>query len=309
MRKVKTYQDYVLGDPLPLKDQKILFEKILKHDKKAEEELILRHLPYVKNIATKYLNQGLSLEDLISEGTIGLLRAFKVYLQSGNFDKTFGWFAARYINYRIKVKLKQQNRITKAEDQLQTRDRLYTIEESVERKQTIAKLKEIKSSCLTNREQEVLEVYTDNEHGDKASLARKYQVSIGRLEQLNARALKKVINCYETSTLLTYLDDPKSAKEELEQKRKQYIETSINEKKWYYLYELLKTYQTKYNSILVPRTYKTINGYDYDESGECLGEWLNKQYLAYKNETIDLKKLDLLNLIGFQKFVRVKSKK
>ena len=44
-----------------------------------KEELIHGHLPYVISIAKKYIGQGLSIEDLIGEGNIGLMKAVDKY--------------------------------------------------------------------------------------------------------------------------------------------------------------------------------------------------------------------------------------
>ncbi len=50
-----------------------------KGDVKARERLASANLRFVVNVAKKYQNQGLSLNDLISEGNIGLLNAIERY--------------------------------------------------------------------------------------------------------------------------------------------------------------------------------------------------------------------------------------
>jgi len=48
-------------------------------DKTAKDKLVQANLRFVVNVAKKYRNQGMSLEDLISEGNIGLMNAVERY--------------------------------------------------------------------------------------------------------------------------------------------------------------------------------------------------------------------------------------
>jgi RNA polymerase primary sigma factor len=61
-------------------------------DRKALEELVRRNLRFVVAVARPYARHGVSLEDLINEGNIGLIRAAQ------RFDVTRGF---RFISYAV----------------------------------------------------------------------------------------------------------------------------------------------------------------------------------------------------------------
>jgi RNA polymerase primary sigma factor len=64
---------------LTREEEDTLTRKAVAGDKDAREKLIKANLRFVVNVAKKYQNQGLPLDDLISEGNIGLMNAIKKY--------------------------------------------------------------------------------------------------------------------------------------------------------------------------------------------------------------------------------------
>lgn len=58
-------------------EEQSLIKRIQNGDNDAFEQLVLSNLGFVINIAKRYQNHGLSLNDLISEGNIGLMNAAK----------------------------------------------------------------------------------------------------------------------------------------------------------------------------------------------------------------------------------------
>lgn len=86
-----------LGKPLTKKQEK----------KATDDELIKANLRYVVKVAHQYKNMGLSLEDLIQEGNLGLLEALKSFDRNAN--KKFITYAVYYIKLRIRTALTTQN--------------------------------------------------------------------------------------------------------------------------------------------------------------------------------------------------------
>ena len=88
--------------PIPVlsnEEQIKLVMKCHKGDKKARQELIIHNLKLVVSIAKQYLNLGLSFEDLIQEGNLGLLKAIE------KFDPSLGYKFSTYATWWIKAKI------------------------------------------------------------------------------------------------------------------------------------------------------------------------------------------------------------
>lgn len=85
--------------PLSQAEEKDCFFKMKDGDKKAEEKLIKHNLRLVAHIAKKYRNSSIDNEDLISIGSIGLMKAIKTF----SYDKgnNFSTYASRCIENEI----------------------------------------------------------------------------------------------------------------------------------------------------------------------------------------------------------------
>ena len=72
---------------------------------------------------------------------------------------------------------------------------------------------------------------------------------------------------------------------------------------WLEKYKLAKVYYEHYGNLKIPNSFKTINGYDYDENGVALGRWLSTQRQAYKGTNkITENQIKLLEEIGMKWF-------
>src|SRR5689334_4707839 len=82
-------------------DEHELADKIAEGDVQARDRMVRANLRLVVNIARGYTGKGLSLQDLIEEGNLGLLRAVE------GFDPAVGTRFSTYASYWIKQSIKR----------------------------------------------------------------------------------------------------------------------------------------------------------------------------------------------------------
>ncbi len=104
--------DYINGadslpPPLGEKEEKIAYELLKAGDKKGKELLIVHNLRLVVYIAKKFESTGIGLEDLISIGTIGLIKSVNTYNPDKNIK--LATYASRCIENEILMYLRKSN--------------------------------------------------------------------------------------------------------------------------------------------------------------------------------------------------------
>ena len=86
LKKIKifttSYSLNVFEPPLSKEDEEMYIERHLKGDKEARNKLIEHNLRLVAHIVKKYETKGTSADDLISIGTIGLIKGIDSYRPS-----------------------------------------------------------------------------------------------------------------------------------------------------------------------------------------------------------------------------------
>ena len=99
----------ILPPPLTPEEEEKLLQKLSQNDTSVRKTLVERNLRLVVYIAKKFENTGVGIEDLISIGTIGLMKAINTF----NTDKNIklATYASRCIENEILMYLRRSNRI------------------------------------------------------------------------------------------------------------------------------------------------------------------------------------------------------
>ena len=96
---------------IPQEEEVRLAQRIRLGEEEALDKLVRSNLRFVVSVAKKYQNQGVSLSDLINEGSLGLIRA------AHKFDETKGIkfisYAVWWIRQAILQALAEQSRIVR----------------------------------------------------------------------------------------------------------------------------------------------------------------------------------------------------
>ncbi|MDB8789716.1 RNA polymerase sporulation sigma factor SigK [Romboutsia sp. 1001216sp1] len=178
-------------------------------DEHAKEVLIERNMRLVAHIAKKYNNANEEQDDLISIGTIGLIKAIETY----NVDKgtRLATYASKCIeneilmsirtNKKNKVQVSLQDPIgtDKEGNEISLIDVLGTdidyILDQVELKVQIGKLYEQLDKILTKREKEIVLLrygLTTCGYKTQREIAQKLDISRSYVSRIEKRALKKL---------------------------------------------------------------------------------------------------------------------
>jgi RNA polymerase sporulation-specific sigma factor len=216
---IKTDEVYYIGGsealppPLTKEEEEMLIKKLSSGDKTARSLLIERNLRLVVYIARKFENTGINIEDLISIGTIGLIKAVNTF----NPEKKIklATYASRCIENEILMYLRRNNKV-RAEvsfdeplnidwdgnelllsDVLGTEDDVITkdLEADVDRRLLFNALRQ-----LSDREKQIMELRFGLSGGeektqkDVADLLGISQSYISRLEKRIIKRLRKEFN-------------------------------------------------------------------------------------------------------------------
>ena len=198
--------------PLSVDEEAYYMKKSREGDLAAREILILRNLRLVAHVVKKYQCPEYEQEELISIGTIGLIKA----ISTVDADKgRLSTYAARCVENELLMYFRSRKKLTKevsyyepiGTDKEGNEISLLDVIESQERsafevitaKEDAKKVYELIPSVLTDREREVLilryglyggEEYTQREVAEKLGISRSY---ISRIEKT---AIEKLRSCF-----------------------------------------------------------------------------------------------------------------
>ena len=159
----------VLPPPLEREEEREVFARLAEGDESARRTLIERNLRLVVYIARRFENTGINLEDLISIGTIGLIKAIST------FDHTKGarlaTYAARCIENEILMYFRSQRKLqgeVSLSDPIETDKEGNALElidivgtedtllEDLHQQESARKLRRLVGEVLTAREAEII---------------------------------------------------------------------------------------------------------------------------------------------------------
>lgn len=207
-----------LPPPLTKDEEDRLVDKLMVGDEKIRSTLIERNLRLVVYIARKFENTGVNIEDLISVGTIGLIKAVNTF-NPGKRIK-LATYASRCIENEILMYLRRNNK-TKLEvsideplnvdwdgNELLLSDILGTDEDTIYKdleNEAEHKLLVKAIGCLSSRERLIVrmryglgsengEEKTQKEVADLLGISQSY---ISRLEKKIMKRLKREMIRYE----------------------------------------------------------------------------------------------------------------
>lgn len=111
-QSIEKYLEEIGGySPLPPEDEVRLAREIRRNNPRALDQLVKANLRFVISVAKEYQGQGLPLQDLISEGNLGLIKAAQ------RFDETRGFkfisYAVWWIRQSILQALAEQSRVVR----------------------------------------------------------------------------------------------------------------------------------------------------------------------------------------------------
>ena len=193
----------------PEEEVKYLTKFKEEKDEYAKEVLIERNMRLVAHIAKKYNNSSEEQDDLISIGTIGLIKAIETF----NIEKgtRLATYASKCIeneilmsirtNKKNKVQVSLQDPIgmDKEGNEISLIDVLGTdidyILDQVELKVQISKLYEQLDKILTNREKEIILLrygLTTCGYKTQREIAERLDISRSYVSRIEKRALKKL---------------------------------------------------------------------------------------------------------------------
>ena len=95
----------ILPPPLPPEEERALIARLAEGDEQARQTLIERNLRLVVYIARRFENTGVNIEDLISIGTIGLIKAVGTFRADRNIK--LATYSSRCIENEILMHIRK----------------------------------------------------------------------------------------------------------------------------------------------------------------------------------------------------------
>lgn len=190
-------------------EERVLSERIKAGDSRAVGKLVEANLRFVVKVAAQYRGKGLELDDLISEGNIGLMKA------AAKFDASRG---TRFVNYAV-VQVRQE--IERALDRQNGRQPM-SVDAPMKGRSNMSLLSVLVNAdspmadrrvyseaienaiefallSLSERERRVVDAFygIGHEHETLAEIAEDMELKRERVRQIRDRALRRIRKNYK----------------------------------------------------------------------------------------------------------------
>ena len=197
--------------PLNAAEEKEYLRRRKEGDPEAKKVLVERNMRLVAHISKKYQNSEEEMEDLISIGTIGLIKAVSTFQE--DHGSKLATYAARCIENELLMYFRSKKKCSrevslyepigtdKEGNQIQLMDIVEVDEkdvvEQLELKRQIVRLYELIPDVLDEREKEILKMrygLKNQKPVTQREIAQKLHISRSYVSRIEKRALEKLKN-------------------------------------------------------------------------------------------------------------------
>lgn len=201
--------------PLTPKEEEIYLNKMKNGDKEAKNKLVEHNLRLVAHIIKKYYANNNDQDDLVSIGTVGLIKAINTFNPNKNIKLSS--YASRCIEneilmyFRSVKKRSQDISLNEAIDSdkegnpLTLMDIMSCEDNIIDELDTKIKSRQVKSFInkeLTNRERTIIILrygLNDDKPLTQREVAKMLNISRSYVSRIETKALKKLKRCFENN--------------------------------------------------------------------------------------------------------------
>ena len=206
------YSNNIFPEPLSNKEEQELLDKIKNNDKLARDKLIEHNLRLVAHIVKKYDNKSEDTDDLISIGTIGLIKGIDSF--NNNHSTKLTTYVAKCIENEIlmyyrsnkhnnrNISLNEPIGYDKEGDEITLLDILKTPNPDFAidiHNQNNIKLLDKYYNVLNKREKEIITKRYGLNNSEKLTqkeIAKEFKISRSYVSRIEKRALTKMLKEY-----------------------------------------------------------------------------------------------------------------